>query len=115
MPHYITSILQDKLDDSAFKSLSDYQKATVTLLSLMSSATGNVSSVQSCIFFLRIPWCIDDDSLKVSHILSDVSYCIAISLQEEDCTSDRILSKKELLEESMPTLKSLVLGGNAQS
>lgn len=69
------SRLKDKLDDSAFKSLSDYQKATVTLLSLMSSATGN----------------------------------------EEDCTSDRILSKKELLEESMPTLKSLVLGGNAQS
>ncbi|KAG6433469.1 hypothetical protein SASPL_105083 [Salvia splendens] len=34
--------LKDKLDDSAFKTLQDYQRAAVTLLSLMSSATGNV-------------------------------------------------------------------------
>ncbi|KAI3450468.1 hypothetical protein Pfo_007133 [Paulownia fortunei] len=34
---------------------------------------------------------------------------------EEDCTSDRILSKRELLEGSMPALKSLVLGGSSQS
>ncbi|XP_057782761.1 E3 UFM1-protein ligase 1 homolog [Salvia miltiorrhiza] len=60
--------LKDKLDDLAFKTLSDYQKAAVTLLSLMSSATGN----------------------------------------EEDCTSDRILSQRELLEGLMPALKSLV-------
>ncbi|XP_047982149.1 E3 UFM1-protein ligase 1 homolog [Salvia hispanica] len=33
--------LKDKLDDSAFKTLQDYQRAAVTLLSLMSSATGN--------------------------------------------------------------------------
>ncbi|KAL1558629.1 E3 UFM1-protein ligase 1 [Salvia divinorum] len=60
--------LKDKLDDLAFKSLQDYQKAAVTLLSLMSSATGN----------------------------------------EEDCTSDRLLSQRELLEGLMPALKSLV-------
>ncbi|XP_047943539.1 E3 UFM1-protein ligase 1 homolog [Salvia hispanica] len=60
--------LKDKLDDLAFKTLQDYQKAAVTLLSLMSSATGN----------------------------------------EEDCTSDRILSQRELLEGLMPALKSLV-------
>lgn len=69
------SRLKDKLDDSAFKTLSDYQKAAVTLLSLMASATGN----------------------------------------EEDCTSDRIMSKRELLEGLMPALKSLVLGSNTQS
>ncbi|GFQ06362.1 e3 ufm1-protein ligase 1 homolog [Phtheirospermum japonicum] len=34
---------------------------------------------------------------------------------EEDCTSDRILSKRELLEGSMPALKSLVLGGSSQT
>ncbi|KAL0436523.1 UNVERIFIED_CONTAM: E3 UFM1-protein ligase 1 [Sesamum radiatum] len=34
---------------------------------------------------------------------------------EEDCTSDRILSKRELLEGSMPALKSLVLGSSSQS
>ncbi|XP_041993065.1 E3 UFM1-protein ligase 1 homolog [Salvia splendens] len=60
--------LKDKLDDLAFKTLQNYQKAAVTLLSLMSSATGN----------------------------------------EEDCTSDRILSQRELLEGLMPALKSLV-------
>ncbi|XP_042044938.1 E3 UFM1-protein ligase 1 homolog [Salvia splendens] len=60
--------LKDKLDDSAFKTLQDYQRAAVTLLSLMSSATGN----------------------------------------EEDCTSDRILSQRELLEGLMPALKNIV-------
>ncbi|KAK6142075.1 hypothetical protein DH2020_012177 [Rehmannia glutinosa] len=34
---------------------------------------------------------------------------------EEDCTSDRILSKRELLEGSMPALKSLVLGNSLQA
>ncbi|KAK6163232.1 hypothetical protein DH2020_000096 [Rehmannia glutinosa] len=34
---------------------------------------------------------------------------------EEDCTSDRILSKRELLEGSMPALKSLVLGNSSQA
>ncbi|KAK2974059.1 hypothetical protein RJ640_015391 [Escallonia rubra] len=63
------SRLKDKLDDSAYKILMDYQGATVTLLGLMSAATGD----------------------------------------EEDCTSDRILSKKELLETLMPALKGLVL------
>ncbi|KAL6566642.1 hypothetical protein OROMI_015046 [Orobanche minor] len=62
------SRLKDKLDDIAFKTLSDYQSAAVTLLSLISAGTGS----------------------------------------EEDCTSDRILSKRELLEGSMPALKSLV-------
>ncbi|KAL1545185.1 E3 UFM1-protein ligase 1 [Salvia divinorum] len=60
--------LKDKLDNSAFKTLQDYQRAAVTLLSLMSSATGN----------------------------------------EEDCTSDRILSQRELLEGLMPALKNIV-------
>lgn len=69
------SRLKGKLDDSAFKTLSDYQSAAVTLLALISAGTGN----------------------------------------EDDCSSDRILSKKELLEDSMPTLKSLVLGGISQS
>ncbi|PIN23947.1 hypothetical protein CDL12_03327 [Handroanthus impetiginosus] len=69
------SQLKDKLDDSAFKTLVDYQSATVALLSLVSARTGD----------------------------------------EEDCTSDRIMSKRELLESSMPALKSLVLGGSSQS
>ncbi|KAL0369751.1 UNVERIFIED_CONTAM: E3 UFM1-protein ligase 1 [Sesamum angustifolium] len=34
---------------------------------------------------------------------------------EEDCTSDRILSKRKLLKGSMPVLKSLVLGSSSQS
>ncbi|XP_065866295.1 E3 UFM1-protein ligase 1 homolog [Euphorbia lathyris] len=63
------SRLKEKLDDSAYKVLTDYQTATVTLLSLVSAATGD----------------------------------------EEDCTSDRILSKKEFLEDLMPKLKGLVL------
>ncbi|XP_061987299.1 E3 UFM1-protein ligase 1 homolog isoform X1 [Populus nigra] len=68
------SRLKDKLDDSAFKILTEYQAATVTLLSLLSASTGD----------------------------------------EEDCTSDRILSKRELLGNLMPALKGLVLG-TAQS
>ncbi|CAN4119993.1 unnamed protein product [Withania somnifera] len=64
------SRLKDKLDDSAFKTLVEYQSATVGLLALMATATGD----------------------------------------EEDCTSDRILSKREVLEELMPALKGLVLG-----
>lgn len=62
------SKLKDKLDDSAYKTLEDYHAATVTLLTLISAATGD----------------------------------------EEDCTSDRTLSKKELLERLMPALKGLV-------
>ncbi|KAI8014599.1 hypothetical protein LOK49_LG05G01170 [Camellia lanceoleosa] len=61
--------LGDKLDDSAYKILMDYHSATVTLLALMSAATGD----------------------------------------DEDCTSDRILSKRELLEGLMPALKGLVV------
>nr|XP_016507058.1 PREDICTED: E3 UFM1-protein ligase 1 homolog [Nicotiana tabacum] len=61
--------LKDKLDDSAFKTLVEYQSGTVSLLALMSAATGN----------------------------------------EEDCSFDRILTKRELLEELMPALKGLVL------
>ncbi|XP_021278593.1 E3 UFM1-protein ligase 1 homolog [Herrania umbratica] len=64
--------LKDKLDDSAYKILTDFQTATVTLLALMSAATGD----------------------------------------EQDCTSDRILSKKELLGSQMPALKALVLGSS---
>ncbi|CAL5389012.1 unnamed protein product [Camellia sinensis] len=63
------SRLKDKLDDSAYKILMDYHSATVTLLALMSAATGD----------------------------------------DEDCTSDRILSKRELLEGLMPALKGLVV------
>ncbi|OAY51745.1 E3 UFM1-protein ligase 1 homolog isoform X2 [Manihot esculenta] len=66
------SRLKDKLDDSAYKILTDYQTATVTLLSLVSAATGD----------------------------------------EEDCTSDRILSKREFLENLMPALKGLVLNAS---
>ncbi|KAI3507805.1 hypothetical protein L1887_22800 [Cichorium endivia] len=62
------SKLKDKLDESAYKTLEDYHAATVTLLTLISAATGD----------------------------------------EEDCTSDRALSKKELLERLMPALKALV-------
>ena len=43
MFHNCVSIFQDKLDDSAYKILTDYQTATVTLLALISAATGNVS------------------------------------------------------------------------
>ncbi|KAL2487556.1 E3 UFM1-protein ligase 1-like protein [Forsythia ovata] len=64
--------LKDKLDDAAFKTLADYQTATVTLLTLMSGATGN----------------------------------------DEDCASDRILRKRELLENMVHALKSLVLGSS---
>ncbi|KAF5751498.1 E3 UFM1-protein ligase 1 [Tripterygium wilfordii] len=63
------SRLKDKLDDSAYKILADYQSATVMLLALMSAATGD----------------------------------------EHDCTSDRISSKRELLESHIPALKALVL------
>ncbi|KAK3206163.1 hypothetical protein Dsin_020209 [Dipteronia sinensis] len=63
------SRLKDKLDDSAYKILTDYQTATVALLALMSAATGD----------------------------------------EQDCSSDRILSKRELLENLMPALKGIVL------
>ncbi|KAK3410048.1 hypothetical protein EUGRSUZ_J02099 [Eucalyptus grandis] len=61
--------LKDKLQDSAYKILTDYQATTVTLLSLISASTGD----------------------------------------EEDCTSERISSKRELLENLMPALKSVVL------
>ncbi|KAJ0020042.1 hypothetical protein Pint_32299 [Pistacia integerrima] len=64
------SRLKDKLDDSAYRILTDYQSATVTLLALMSAASGD----------------------------------------EQDCSSDRILSKRELLENLMPALKGVVLG-----
>ncbi|CAH9075065.1 unnamed protein product [Cuscuta europaea] len=64
------SRLKDKLDDAGFKSLTDYQSTTWSLLALMSAATGD----------------------------------------EGDCSSDRILSKRELLEALMPALKGLVLG-----
>uniref|UniRef100_A0A9I9DLF9 E3 UFM1-protein ligase 1 homolog n=1 Tax=Cucumis melo TaxID=3656 RepID=A0A9I9DLF9_CUCME len=63
------SRLKDKLDDSAHKILSDYQTATVTLLSLISAAVGD----------------------------------------EDDCSSDRILTKREFLESQIPALKGLVL------
>ncbi|XP_030967664.1 E3 UFM1-protein ligase 1 homolog isoform X1 [Quercus lobata] len=66
------SRLKDKLDDSAYKILTDYQTATVTLLALISAATGG----------------------------------------EEDCSSDRILTKRELLENQMPALKGLVLSAS---
>ncbi|XP_077232923.1 E3 UFM1-protein ligase-like protein isoform X2 [Tasmannia lanceolata] len=59
--------LKNKLEDSAHKVLMDYHTATVTLLALLSAATG-----------------------------------------DEDCTSDRIQSKREFLESQMPELKSLV-------
>ncbi|KAM1167567.1 hypothetical protein ACFX19_030113 [Malus domestica] len=68
------SRLKDKLDESAFKILTDYQTATVTLLTLISAASGD----------------------------------------EEDCSSDSILSKRELLETQMPALKGLVFR-NSQS
>ncbi|KAL0847254.1 hypothetical protein Bca101_020500 [Brassica carinata] len=64
------SHLKEKLDESAYKTLTDYQTATVTLLALMSASTG----------------------------------------EEHDCSADRILTKRELLESQMPVLKSLVLG-----
>ncbi|XVE59187.1 hypothetical protein DITRI_Ditri05aG0025200 [Diplodiscus trichospermus] len=64
--------LKDKLDASAYKILTDFQTATVTLLALMSAATGD----------------------------------------EQDCSADRILSKRELLESQMPALKALVLGSS---
>nr|GMC65559.1 E3 UFM1-protein ligase 1 homolog [Ipomoea batatas] len=61
--------LKDKLDDSAFKTLTDYQSTTVSLLALMSAATGD----------------------------------------EEDCSTDRIQTKREVLEGLMPALKGLML------
>lgn len=51
--------LQDKLDDLAFKTLTDYQGATVSLLSLISAGTGDVSS-DFMFFFLSFLffWCV---------------------------------------------------------
>ncbi|KAK7312515.1 hypothetical protein VNO77_36424 [Canavalia gladiata] len=69
------SRLKDKLDESAYKILTDYQTATVTLLALLAAAPGD----------------------------------------EEDCASDRILSKRELLESQMLDLKSLVLSSSQSS
>ncbi|KAL5130322.1 E3 UFM1-protein ligase 1 [Glycine soja] len=69
------SHLKDKLDESACKILTDYQTATVTLLTLLAASPGD----------------------------------------EEDCASDRILSKKELLESQMLDLKSLVLSTSQSS
>ncbi|CAL9247464.1 unnamed protein product [Arabidopsis halleri] len=64
------SHLKDKLDETAYKTLTDYQTATVTLLALMSASSG----------------------------------------EEHDCSADRILTKRELLESQMPLLRTLVLG-----
>uniref|UniRef100_A0A1J3K457 E3 UFM1-protein ligase 1-like protein n=1 Tax=Noccaea caerulescens TaxID=107243 RepID=A0A1J3K457_NOCCA len=64
------SHLKDKLDETAYKTLTDYQTATVTLLALMSASSG----------------------------------------EEHDCSSDRILTKREFLESQMPILRTLVLG-----
>lgn len=47
-------LFQDKLDDSAYKILSDYHAATVKLLSLMAAATNEVT-----IFFFVIMLDID--------------------------------------------------------
>ncbi|KAL2989466.1 hypothetical protein AAZX31_11G141300 [Glycine max] len=69
------SHLKDKLGESACKILTDYQTATVTLLTLLAASPGD----------------------------------------EEDCASDRILSKKELLESQMLDLKSLVLSTSQSS
>nr|KYP68439.1 UPF0555 protein KIAA0776 isogeny family [Cajanus cajan] len=66
------SHLKDKLDESAYKILTDYQTATVTLLALIAASPSD----------------------------------------EEDCASDRILSKRELLEGQMLHLKSLVLSSS---
>ncbi|KAG6607225.1 E3 UFM1-protein ligase 1-like protein, partial [Cucurbita argyrosperma subsp. sororia] len=68
---FAISRLKDKLDDSAWKILSDYQTATVTLLSLISAAAGD----------------------------------------EDDCSSDRILTKREFLESQIPALNGLVQKG----
>lgn len=43
MPKHASCLFQDKLDESAYKILTDFQTATVTLLALMSAATGDVS------------------------------------------------------------------------
>ncbi|KFK33970.1 hypothetical protein AALP_AA5G085400 [Arabis alpina] len=64
------SHLKDKLDESAYKTLMEYQTATVTFLALMSASSG----------------------------------------EEHDCSADRILTKRELLESQMPILRALVLG-----
>ncbi|XP_010426061.1 PREDICTED: E3 UFM1-protein ligase 1 homolog [Camelina sativa] len=64
------SHLKDKLDESAYKTLTDYQTATVTLLALMSASSG----------------------------------------EEHDCSSDRILTKREFVESQMPLLRTIVLG-----
>ncbi|KAK7262399.1 hypothetical protein RJT34_29971 [Clitoria ternatea] len=69
------SHLKDKLDESAYKILTDYQTATVTLLALLAAAPGD----------------------------------------EEDCASDRVLSKREFLESQMLNLKSLVLSTSQSS
>ncbi|KAK4785455.1 hypothetical protein SAY86_002144 [Trapa natans] len=61
--------LKDKLEESAYTILKDYQAATVTLLALVAASSSD----------------------------------------EQDCSSDRIATKRELLEGLMPQLKGLVL------
>ncbi|KAJ8551797.1 hypothetical protein K7X08_028240 [Anisodus acutangulus] len=58
---------------------------------------------------------LDDPAFKTlvdyqSGTVSLLALMAAATGDEEDCTSDRILSKRELLEELMPALKGLVLG-----
>lgn len=55
--------LQDKLDDSAFKILTDYQAATVTLLALMSASTGDVSKY--FLFRLLVSFILDKSFVEV--------------------------------------------------
>jgi hypothetical protein len=58
--YYMLSALmpffQDKLDDSAFKILTEYQTATVTLLSLLSASTGDVSNICFGLHSLFLVW-----------------------------------------------------------
>ncbi|XP_078429653.1 E3 UFM1-protein ligase-like protein [Wolffia australiana] len=64
------SRLKDKLPDAAYMTVTNYHSATVTLLALISAATG----------------------------------------EDDGCSADRILSKRELLESMMPEMKAVALG-----
>lgn len=75
MFHNCVSIFQDKLDDSAYKILTDYQTATVTLLALISAATGDVSK---CAFTHQILYLAYMSFLQSAHDSSSLSKTLNI-------------------------------------
>lgn len=79
---------QDKLDESACKTLADYQTATVTLLALLSAAPDDVSNFYSCIIHMYMSLILIqqnfDHSLKYQ---SNASYVLNCFLLSSECAT----------------------------